>query len=408
MGNLARMRAERVIGSVALLAATLLAGCTTVEPGTASSGRRDSAGDSTCHASAGSALAPASGALLGVSIDWSKDTLAGFADRLGQAPAVAVTFAQMPLRKRYIVNFDAAAAQAAAVGSRLLLSLEPHHGLAKVTPAAIHRLTRLLRRYNGAGVPVIVRFAHEMNGSWYAWGQQPRAYVRTFRRVAAAVHRTAPGSSMLWAPSYGGGYPFVGGEHAATEASPAGREHDTNRDGRLDGRDDSYRPYYPGDRFVDWVGMSLYHWGTSYPWGENEVPVRGKLVDQLTRRYDVPRARESGVPDFYAIYGQRHRKPVAITETAALYAPGNGGASARAIKTRWWRQVFAPDLLERYPRIKMLNWFEWDKYEPEIAGRVDWTLTRDPVLRRAFARALPMWLVTGSGSPVCPYPSARP
>jgi len=114
------------------------------------------------------------------------------------------------------------------------------------------------------------------------------------------------------------------------------------------------------------------------------------------------------VPDFYAIYGQRHRKPVAITETAALYAPGNGGASARAIKTRWWRQVFAPDLLERYPRIKMLNWFEWDKYEPEIAGRVDWTLTRDPVLRRAFARALPMWLVTGSGSPVCPYPSARP
>jgi hypothetical protein len=257
-----------------------------VEPGTASSGRRDSAGDSTCHASAGSALAPASGALLGVSIDWSKDTLAGFADRLGQAPAVAVTFAQMPLRKRDIVNVDAAAAQAAAVGSRLLLSLEPHHGLAKVTPAAIHRLTRLLRRYNGAGVPVIVRFAHEMNGSWYAWGQQPRAYVRTFRRVAAAVHRTAPGSSMLWAPSYGGGYPFVGGEHAATEASPAGRELDTNR---------------------------------------------GKLVDQLTGRYDVPGARESGVPDFYAIYGQRRRKPVAITETAVLYAPGNGGASARPL-----------------------------------------------------------------------------
>ena len=39
--------------------------------------------------------------------------------------------------------------------------------------------------------------------------------------------------------------------------------------------------------------MSLYHWGTSYPWGENEVPLRGKLVDQLTGRYDVPGARES-------------------------------------------------------------------------------------------------------------------
>jgi hypothetical protein len=155
MGNLVHMPAERVIGSVALIAAMLLAGCTTVEPGTASSGRRDSAGDSGCHASAGAALAPASGALLGVSIDWSKDSLAGFTDRLGRAPAVAVTFAQMPLRQRDIVNVDA------AVGSRLLLSLEPHHGLAKVTPAAIHRLTALLRRYNGAGVPVIVRFAHQ-------------------------------------------------------------------------------------------------------------------------------------------------------------------------------------------------------------------------------------------------------
>ena len=33
--------------------------------------------------------------------------------------------------------------------------------------------------------------------------------------------------------------------------------------------DDPYGPYYPGDDAVDWVGMSLYHWGSSYPWGAN-------------------------------------------------------------------------------------------------------------------------------------------
>ena len=64
-------------------------------------------------------------------------------------------------------------------------------------------------------MPVVVRFAHEMNGSWYPWGQQPAAYVEAFRRVAGAVHTGAPGSAVMWAPNYGGGYPFTGGTHAA-------------------------------------------------------------------------------------------------------------------------------------------------------------------------------------------------
>jgi hypothetical protein len=33
----------------------------------------------------------------------------------------------------------------------------------------------------------------------------------------------------------------------------------TDHDGSLDGTDDSYAPYWPGDRYGDRVGMSLYH-----------------------------------------------------------------------------------------------------------------------------------------------------
>ncbi len=34
---------------------------------------------------------------------------------------------------------------------------------------------------------------------------------------------------------------------------------DTNGDGKLDMSDDMYTPYYPGDEWVDWVGMSIFH-----------------------------------------------------------------------------------------------------------------------------------------------------
>lgn len=397
-----------MVRGVAAASAVALALAACSAAGTASSltAARDGSGQrATCTPTALSASAPSTGALLGVSLDWDRDSIAEYTQRLGRAPAVAVTFTRMPLRDQDRTNVAAAADQAAAQGSMLLLTLEPTEGLATVTDEAIDDLVSTLRDANGSGVPVVVRFAHEMNGSWYAWGQQPTAYVKTFRRVAAAVHEGAPGSSMMWAPSYGGGYPFVGGKHAARARSKNARALDTNGDGALDERDDSYAPYYPGDAAVDWVGMSLYHWGTKYPWGQNEVPAAGKLVDQLRGRYHHAGVDERVVPDFYAEYGSTHHKPVAITETAALYAPGHGGAKETAVKQAWWRQAFAPELLTTLPRLKMVSWFEWAKYEPEVKGKVDWAVTRKPLLRSAFAADLPEWVVTASGDPTCAGPA---
>ena len=36
---------------------------------------------------------------------------------------------------------------------------------------------------------------------------------------------------------------------------------DTNDDGWVDMSDDPYTPFYPGDQWVDWVGMNMYHMG---------------------------------------------------------------------------------------------------------------------------------------------------
>ncbi len=47
----------------------------------------------------------------------------------------------------------------------------------------------------------------------------------------------------------------------------------------------------------------------------------------------------------------------------------------------------------------MINWFEWDKNETEVNGRVDWTVTNTPAVREAFTAALPDWLSYGPAGP---------
>ena len=54
-----------------------------------------------------------------------------------------------------------------------LVTLEPHDGLAAVTPEAAESSPRCSRPRGGARRADLLRFAHEMNGSWYPWSQQP-------------------------------------------------------------------------------------------------------------------------------------------------------------------------------------------------------------------------------------------
>lgn len=336
-------------------------------------------------------LAPKDGILAGVNLDWEHETLEQYAANLGSRPAVTVTFTDFPMSDTDQKNVDAAFEQIRANGGTMLLTLEPKQGLASVTSEKADELASALARFNNAGVPVIVRFAHEMNGSWYPWGQQPAAYVAAYQRVAEAVHTKAAGTAMMWAPNYGGGYPFSGGKYEAVTGSPDFAALDTDKDGAITGSDDPYAPYYPGDNAVDWVGMSLYHWGNTYPWGANVIPEPGKFLQQLTGTYNGAGGNDLAVPDFYADYGTARNKPVAIPETAALTVASGEGADVLAIKEAWWGQLFDPAIPKDYPALKMINWFEWDKNEVEVKATVDWTATKDPLVREAYTAALPDW-----------------
>ncbi|MGB8021220.1 MAG: glycosyl hydrolase [Candidatus Nanopelagicales bacterium] len=355
-----------------------------------------------CSATNADLIVPADGtALFGVNLDWASETLAEHASKMGHTPAVAVQFTDFPYDDETWKHTTDAVAQVRAEGGILLLTLEPHAGLDAISDEAINRLADDLRAVNDAGTPVIVRFAHEMNGSWYAWGQQPSQYIDVFRKVAAAVHAKAPGSSMMWAPNYGGGYPLTGGQFVARPGTKDFTALDTDGDGALTMSDDTYAPYFPGDDAVDWVGISLYHWGNQRPWGNNEITEAGKFQAMLTGTYSGTAGNDSAIPNFYQVYGVEHGLPVAIPETSAIYTPSRGGKSELAVKRAWWRQVFSEETHKEFPQLKMVDWFEWKKYEIEINEEVDWRASGSTAVSAAFTADLPEWLRYGNDVQVC-------
>jgi len=154
---------------------------------------------------------------------------------------------------------------------------------------------------------------------------------------------------------------------------------DTNRDGNFDDKDDPYSPFYPGDEYVDWVGTSIYHYGTNWPWIDNVVPQADSFESKLN------------YGNFYSTYAVTRNKPVAIAETGATYhvrmlssgATIDQGPGALAIKQAWWRQsITSKSLLDKYPKVKLFCLFEFAKNE-ELTFR-DFRIAHDNSILNAF------------------------
>src|SRR3712207_2315110 len=149
-----------------------------------------------------------------MNLDWANDSAADVTDRLGAAPSVWVQFVRFPLDDAGRANLDAFVEQIAPLRGIGLVTLEPHDGLRAVTDDAGKEVATLLNEYwVEHRTPTIVRFAREMDGSGFPWGQQAQPYVAAFRTVAIAVHRHAPAAAMAWAPDEASGCPLTGGAY---------------------------------------------------------------------------------------------------------------------------------------------------------------------------------------------------
>lgn len=175
--------------------------------------RTHAAGSSPRSAQVTSMLPQNGGAWFGSAVDASAYNykLSNYTRKLGIEPASYILFAHLPLTTSDKTLLSYMLPQMGRKRAICLFTVELA-GLnsSVVTDDHLKELAQFLATYEQQGVTFIVRFAHEMNGSWYPWAQQPIAYRQMFRKAAEMIYQYTCSATMLWAPNEAAGYPFRG------------------------------------------------------------------------------------------------------------------------------------------------------------------------------------------------------
>lgn len=198
-----------------------------------------------------------------------------------------------------------------------------------------------LNKYNK---PMYIRFAAEMNCS--SLGDEPDVYVNAFRTIADMVHEY-PNFAMVWSP---------------------------NDIGALDR---PFEYYYPGDEYVDWVGISCY--SIKYFLGNQNTEYKDSVYF-MTGDYAWATNRIKPVIDFM----QRNNinKPIMLSEggvaTNNSYGEDCSAWAAPRLRNMLWYVSM------KYPQVKMINYF--NTYRPNEIEKFD--LDKYPFAVETFQNAL--------------------
>ncbi len=183
------------------------------------------------------------------------------------------------------------------------------------------------------GKPVLLRFAHEMNGTWYPWaagknGNSAADYVEAWQHLRSVFdEENANNVGWVWSPN-------------------------VHVDGFTDMAD-----LYPGDEYVDWIGLDGYNWGN---WnGHRWQSFSGVFGPSIAK-----------VRSFAA------GKPLMIAETAS----GSDGGD----KAAWIRSAFFSEIPIDFPEIRAVVWFDENK---EKVGERPWRYDTDTGSAKAFRAA---------------------
>jgi len=209
-------------------------------------------------------------------------------------------------------------------GKTLLIFWEPHgvalddiiHGS---LDAALTRYAADAKAYGGK---VIFSPFHEMNGDWDDWGgvvgtNTPQKLIDAWRHVHDILS-TAPNIEFGWAVN-----------HESIPNTNANR----------------FEVYYPGDAYVDIVGVDGFNWGD--PW---------QTFDQIF------------ADSLYRL--RAYKKPIMIFSMGSAEGPQ---------KAAWMTDTFAVQL-PRNPDIVGWLWFNEDKER-------DWRIWSDPAALDAFKKS---------------------
>ena len=219
---------------------------------------------------------------------------------------------------------------------------------------------------------------------------------------------------MVWSPFSGTEYPYNWSPLTPYAGQARFLEVDTNKDGKLDGQDDPFSPYYPGDSYVDWVGMSIFYPGKEFmsPLSHDQfqmdvkptvsstataaptatsIPQIPKYQQQISanNNFESQLTNAGRSFNFYQMFAVGKSKPFLISSGAAyLQGPDVEPEPLELpFKSSWITQILNRSILEKYPWIKGLlfynavinvsetNYNGWFKFDSRTT--VDYTLTRN-------------------------------
>jgi beta-mannanase len=186
------------------------------------------------------------------------------------------------------------------------------------------------------GQKVLLRFAHEMNGNWYAWspGQNGNpadgsGFIAMWQHVWNLFQQNGADASLVrWIFS-----PNV----------PSGPSTPT-----------PISSVYPGDAYVDILALDGYNWGTG----------NGGEWQTFTEVF---------LDGYALVAGLNPTKPIMVAETGCSTSNGD------TAKGDWITSALGAEIPTAFPRFETVVYFDID------SDGVDWALDSGPLATRAFA-----------------------
>ncbi|HWG86002.1 MAG TPA: glycosyl hydrolase [Deinococcales bacterium] len=209
---------------------------------------------------------------------------------------------------------------------------QPRYSLARIIAGDFDSHARSwatgLAAYGG---PVLLRWAHEMNGDWTPWGNGvngnlPGQYVQAWRHLRA-IFRAAGASNVRW----------VWSPNVAYDAGTA------------------FESFFPGDADTEWVALDGYNWGFTDAVHGGTWQSFGEIFADSYRRITSISTR-----------------PAMIAETGSADGPGD--------KAAWIRDALGSNLPILYPRVRAVVWFNEHKER-------NWTIGSSAASLEAFTEA---------------------
>ncbi len=288
---------------------------------------------------------PERGCYLGAYLDLDPDMTREFIDQTGK-------------RRRYPEEFESKVGKAHAIyffylgyGQRLPsdwvayldsqqkfvhIALEPNGGLEEVLDDQY--LQGLADAMAQSRARIFLRFASEMNGPWVNYHGDPALYREKFKLVARVMRERAPNVAMVWCPY-------------AMPTSPI-------------------PSYYPGDDWVDWVGVNLYN------------------VTYFNQNRATP-AMHVEPEDLLAYVYNRYskRKPIMICEYATTHFSALENKTVIPFAVDNIKRLFRL-LPSKFPRVKGINYFNSNNIQVETRRNNDYRVTSNATVRAAYQSAV--------------------